>query len=764
MSLMKTVMAGIVQIMPDREHDELRDAHRVIGKSVDRVDGRVKVTGKAPFTAEYELDGLVHAALVYSTVANGKIKSIEASAAEQAPGVLAVITHLNAPKMKAPPLFNPSGGSGAAGSKLNVLNTDEVLYDGQPIAVVVAQTLEQAEAAAALVKAEIEPSAAKVSFLAAKAQPEKPANIMGEEREVKHGDPDKAFADAPVQVDLEFDTPRYNHNPIELHATTATWQGPDRVLVYDATQFIRGNADTLAEIFSLKPEDVRVVSPYVGGGFGSKGSVWPHVQLTVLAAKVVQRPVRTVLSREGVFRVVGGRTPSSQRVRLGSTPEGHFTALMHTGVTATSMTNDYAEQFTFPARFMYGSDTYLVDQDYVHLNTTANTFMRAPGESIGTFALESAIDELSWKLNMDPIELRLQNEPEKQPAKKLPFSSRHLPEAFRRGAEKFGWAQRPKQVRAKREGEWLIGTGVAAAFYPAYRYPAAARVHINADGSAVIQTSGQEMGMGTATVQSQAAAERLGLTMDKVRFEYGDSTLPQAPVAGGSNQTVSLALAVKEASDKLLKDILKLVRGDERSPLSTAQLEDVEARNNGLFLRDKPNSGETYAQILQRAGKASMDAEATSGKPLEAMKWAMGSFGAQFCEVRVNEITGELRISRWLGVFDTGRILNPKTATSQFRGGIIMGIGMAMLEETYFDDRFGRIMNPSLAEYHVPVNLDIPYIDVEFLDIPDPETPLGAHGIGEIGITGAAAAIANAVYHATGKRIRTLPITLDKLM
>lgn len=764
MSLMKSVMQGIAQVMPDREQDELRDAHRVLGKPVDRIDGRVKVTGQAPFSAEYELDGLVHAALVYSTVAKGTIQSIDIDEAQKAPGVLAVVTNANAPRMKNPPLFDPGGGTDAAGSKLNVLNTDEVLYDGQPIAMVIAETLEQAEFATSLVKAQIEAEPAKTSFLAAKGKSEKPANIMGEDREVKHGDPEAVFAAAPFQVDHEYQTPRYNHNAIELHATTAAWESEDRLVVYDATQFLRGNADTIAKMFSLKPDNVHVISPYVGGGFGGKGSVWPHVQLTVLAAKIVQRPVRMVLSREGVFRITGGRTPSDQRVRLGANADGHLTALMHTGVTATSFTNDFAEQFTFPARFVYGSDTFLVDQEYVHLNTTANTFMRAPGESIGTFALESAIDELAWKLNMDPIELRLKNEPEKQPAKKLPFSSRNLPEAYKRGAEKFGWAQRPKQVRAQREGEWLIGTGVATAFYPAYRFPAAARVHINADGSAVIQTSGQEMGMGTATVQSQHAAERLGLPMEKIRFEYGDSTLPQAPVAGGSNQTISLALAVKEASDKLLKEILKLVRGDERSPLSKAQLEDVEPRSNGLFLRDRPNTGETYAQILHRAGKVSMNAEATSGQPLELMKYAMASFGAQFCEVRVNEITGELRILRWLGVFDTGRILNPKTATSQFRGGIIMGIGMAMMEETYFDDRFGRIMNPSLAEYHVPVNLDIPYIDVEFLDIPDPQTPLGAHGIGEIGITGAAASIANAVYHATGKRVRNLPITLDKLM
>lgn len=764
MSLKNTIMQGIVQVMPDRAEDELKDAHRVLGKPIDRIDGRDKVMGKAPFAAEHNLANLANAALAFATIASGSIASIDTERAQAVPGVLAVVTHKNAPRMKQPPIFDPQGGSDAAGSKLNVLNTDEILYDGQPIALLIAETLEQAEFAASLVTVKYKTESAVTAFVAAKQKSVKPANVMGEDREVIHGEPDKAFATAPVQIDQHYETPRYNHNAIELHSVTAVWEGDERLTVYDATQFIAGEAHTLAKIFGLKPENVHVIAPYVGGGFGGKGSVWPHVHLCALAAKVVQRPVRIVLSREGVFRVVGGRTPSDQHVQLGATPDGHLTVLSHTGVTATSFTNEFAEQFTFPARFLYKADNYRVDQDVTHLNSTANTFMRAPGESIGTFALESAMDELALKLGIDPIELRKRNDTDKQPAKGLPFSSRNLIKAFEVGAEKFGWANRPAEPRSRRDGEWLIGQGVATAFYPAYRFPAAARVHLNQDGSVIVQCGGQEMGMGLATVQTQHIAERMGVNMSQVRFEYGDSTLPQAPVAGGSNQTVSIALAIKEACDKLHEEILKLVKGDDRSPLNKAKLEEVEAHSNGLYLKGKPGIGETYAAILQRAGKVSLDAEATSGQPMEMMKWAMGSFGAQFCEVRVNEITGEIRIARWLGVFDCGRILNPKTASSQFRGGIIMGIGMALTEETYFDDRFGRIMNPSLAEYHVPVNLDVPHIEVEFLDIPDPHTPLGAHGIGEIGITGAAASIANAIYNATGKRIRKLPITLDLLM
>ncbi len=764
MSLKSTVMQAVVQVMPDRDRDELSDAHRVLGQPIDRLDGIDKVTGAAPFSAEYPLPGLVYAALAYSTVAKGTIRSIDTEAAEKAPGVLAILTHKNAPKMKNPPLLNPVGGSGAAGSKINVLNIDEIFYDGQPIAVAVADTEERAEEAARLIRATYETEQAKLSFDAAKPDASHPKQVMMDDTEVKHGDPEAALKGAPFVVDQRYETPKYNHNPIELHTTTAVWEGKNKLTVYDGSQFLTGCVETLAEIFSLKEEDVRVISQYVGGGFGSKGSVWPHVQLCALAARVTGKPVRLVVSREGVFRIVGGRTPSDQRVALAADKEGKLLSLIHTGVTATSFTNDFPEQFTFPARHMYGSENLLVDQSVVHLNTTANTFMRAPGESIGTFALESAMDELACATGIDPVELRIRNDAHEDPAKKTPFSARHFKEALRLGAEKFGWEKRPQKVRSQRDGDWLIGQGVAAAFYPVYRRVTSARVRLDVDGTALVQCGAQAMGMGTSTVQTQHAAERLGLPMEKVRFEYGDTDLPKAGVAGGSSQTISIALAVEEACEKLKKELLKLVEKDDRSPLHGARLDEVEARSGGLFRRKDRSKGESYAAILARAEKSFLEAEATPGQPLETLKYSMGSYGGQFCEIRVSEITGEARVARWVGAFDTGRILNPKTARSQFLGGIIMGIGMALTEETYFDERMGRIMNPSLAEYHVPVALDVPEIEAYALDIPDPHTPLGAHGIGEIGITGAAAAIANAIHHATGKRIRSLPLTLDKLM
>jgi xanthine dehydrogenase YagR molybdenum-binding subunit len=390
--------------------------------------------------------------------------------------------------------------------------------------------------------------------------------------------------------------------------------------------------------------------------------------------------------------------------------------------------------------------------------------MRAPGESIGTFAVESAIDALSYELQMDPIELRARNEPTTDPVSSHPFSSRQMREAYRLGAERFGWQQRPAAPRSQRTGDWWLGQGVATGTYPVYRMVTAARVRINADGTALIQTSCQEMGMGTATVQTQHAAERLGLPIEKIRFEYGDSTLPAASVAGGSSQTVSVALAVHEAADKLLDQLLALSRKSRESSLREAAASDVHLSQEGVFYKDRPLVGEKYTAILANVEQGFIETEVKTGAPLEVMKYSMHSYAAQFCEAAVHAHTGEVRIRRWVGAFDTGRILNPKTAESQFRGGIIMGIGMALTEETMFDDRSGRIMNATLAEYHVPVQADVPHIDIVYTDIADPHTPLGAHGIGEIGITGAAAAIANAVYHACGVRVTDLPITLDKLL
>jgi len=765
MSVLQKIAETVAQFLPNKEPDPLIHKHGYVGKPFSRVDGQLKVKGEARFTAEFKIENLAYAALVCSSIAKGRVVRVDASEAEQVPGFITVITHENMPKTKAPPLLDVSDfSSGFAASNLPILQDDKVYWDGQPVAVVVAGTLEQAEYAASLIRVEYQAEVPEVSFDGLKRDAVVPSDILGEPSEVKIGDADKSLSDAEVTVDNIYRTPRYNHNAIEPHATIAVWNDDGSLTLFETTQAVNENRNTIAKIFGLRREEVRVVAPFVGGGFGGKGGMWNNTSLCAAAAKVADRPVKLVLSREDVFRVVGGRTISEQRVALGANKVGKLTALIHTGTTATPTHSRYAEQCTFPPRHLYASDNILVGQKMVYLDMVANTWMRAPGESIGTYALESAIDELAYKLKIDPIELRRINEPEKDPTTDREFSSRNLIEAYRRGAEKFGWHARSPEPRSQRDGEWLIGQGVATAYYPVYRFPAAARVRISADGTAIVQAGANEMGMGTATVQIQEAAESLGLPIDKVSFHYGDSNLPESPTAGGSCQTVSIAAAVQAAVEKAQREMLTLAGDEYDSPLASAKYEQIEARDGGLFRADEPSKGETYSSILQRVGQDFVEVEARSGMPLELMKYSMGSYGAQFCEVRVNEESGEVRVSRWLGSFDCGRILNPKTATSQLRGGIIMGIGMALMEETLFDERKGRIMNPSLAEYHVPVNLDVPHIEIIYNDIPDEHTPLGAHGIGEIGITGTAAAIANAIFHATGKRVRDLPITLDKLL
>jgi xanthine dehydrogenase YagR molybdenum-binding subunit len=760
MSIIQDAIKAVVRLLPDKAPDPLTEAQGALRKPLSRIDGPLKVTGKARFAAEVPFDDITYAALVYSTIARGRITSIDTKEAEAAPGVLLVMTYQNAPRMPAPPLMmiDPKG---AAGSNLPVMQDASIHWNGEPVAVVVAEQQEQADYAATLIRATYEAAPADTSFDRVKLKAKAPDSILGEPATIAVGDAERALAKADVRIDRIYRSPRHNHCAIELHAVTVAWKG-DELTVHDATQLLNLTRSSLAHVFGIAEEKVRVLSPFVGGGFGNKG-LWSHQILAAAAARMVRRPVRLVLSREGVFRATGGRTLTEQRVALGAAADGRLTALIHTGVAGMTAHNYCPEQFTFPARHLYAADSVLISQTIAELDMVANTFMRAPGESIGTFALESAIDELAEAMKLDPIELRRCLEPEKDPTSGLPFSSRHLVEAYRRGAERFGWERRNPRPRSQRDGDWLIGLGVGTATYPYYRMPGgAARIRLTVDGRAIVQMASHEMGMGTATVQAQHAAERLALPVDRVIFEYGDTALPSGTLAGGSSQTASIVAAVTAASEELFKELLKLAGND--SPLAGLKPDDVEARDGGLCHRDDSGRCESYVSILKRAGQDELACEAAAPAPTEMAKYSMHSYGAQFCEVRVNDVTGEVRVSRCLGSFDTGRILNPKTAASQFRGGIIMGLGLALSEETLFDERTGRIMNPSLAEYHVPVHLDVPRIDVIWNDIPDPHSPLGLHGIGEIGITGVGAAVANAVYNATGTRIRELPITLDKLL
>ncbi len=748
------------KLMPGNNPDPLiRQKHGLIGKPVSRLDGAHKVSGAARFAAEFPMERMLYAALAYSTVARGRITKLDTAAAEAAEGVALVMTHRNAPRMKPAPAFM-TADKAAAGDDLPIMQDEQIHWNGQPIAVVLAETQEQADQAKSLIRATYETEPATTVFEDAKTRT-KPGVFQGQPLLLEIGNAEAALAAAPHKVDFVYRTPRHSHNPIELHAATLGWMGDD-LIVHDASQCVTHVAWSLAQVFGIDEKQVHVTSPYVGGGFGSK-TLWQHQILGAAASKLAGRPVRIVLSREGVYRIVGGRTLTEQRVAIGAQDDGRFDALIQTGVVAMGRHNNMPEPFILPARSAYASGSFRLDVETAQMDVLANTFMRAPGEAVGTFALESAVDELADQMGIDPVELRIRNEPEKDPTSGTPFSSRHIVEAYRTGAERFGWAMRKAKPGLRREGEWLIGMGCATATYPYYRMPGgAARLTLKNDGHVTVQIAAHEMGMGTATTQTMVTADRLGLSMECVTVQYGDSHMPGVVLAGGSQQTASVGAAVIAAHRKLVIKLLKLAGKD--SPLAGLDPDEVVGQHGNLCKLDSPECRESYVSILDRAGREDVTVEATAPPPLEFTHWSMHSHGAMFCEVRVNAITGETRVTRFLGSFDCGRILNSKTAASQFRGGIVMGLGLALMEETQYDERNGRVMNPSLAEYHVPVHMDVPEIDVIWTDIADPHAPMGAHGIGEIGITGVGAAVANAVFNATGKRVRDLPITLDKTL
>ena len=762
----QAVMKRVVELAPDswmpggRPDPLIRHKHGLIGAPVSRIDGPLKVQGGARFAAEFALEGMTYAALAYSTVAKGRIATLDTSEAEAAPGVVLVMTHRNAPKMKPVPVFM-AAAKAVGGDDRPVMQSDSIGWNGQPVALVLAATQEQADHAKSLIRITYESEPAVTSFAAARAQGTEPGMFQGQPLQLAVGDAERALADAPFKVDAAYTTPRHNHNAIEPHAATVVWHG-DELTIHDATQAVSHTAWSLAQVFGLAEDQVHVSSPYVGGGFGGK-TLWQHQVLAAAAAKLSGRPVRIALSREGIYRIVGGRSITEQRLALGAQADGRLDAIIHTGTVTMTRHNALPEPFIVATRSAYAAGSFKLDVEVAYLDALPNTFMRAPGEAVGTFALESAIDELAHALGMDPVELRIRNEPERDPTDGTPFSSRHIVEAYRSGAERFGWDKRIAAPRTRREGEWLVGMGTATATYPYYRMPGgAARITLTRDGHAKVEIAAHEMGMGTATAQSQVCAERLGLTLDQVSFVYGDSALPGVVLAGGSQQTASIGASVVAAQRALVVELLKLAGND--SPLAGLKADEVGGLDGGLAKLDEPARHESYASILARAGRSEVVVVGEAPLPLEAQHWSMHSYGAMFCEVRVNAMTGETRVSRFLGSFDCGRILNAKTASSQFRGGIIMGLGLALMEETQFDERNGRIMNPSLAEYHVPVHMDVPDIDIIWTDIADPHAPMGAHGVGEIGITGTGAAVANAIFNATGKRVRDLPITLDKLL
>jgi xanthine dehydrogenase YagR molybdenum-binding subunit len=741
-----------------------------VGKPFDRVDGRLKVTGGARYTAEWKLDNLAYGALVTSTIASGKVTSIDTRAAEKARGVLAVITHRNALRLRSQEQKERPGVDPEVGTPLSPLQDEIVRYNGQPLAVLVADTFERAAQAARLIRIDYAHDHAITTFSQAERSAFLPSEAhngkRGEKRsaDYQRGEPDSAFAVAEVRVEQTYSTVPNHHNAMEPHATTAVWEG-EKLVLYDKTQWVDNVGEQIALAFGLKTADVRVISPFVGGAFGAALRAWPHVLIAALAARQVRRPVKLVLTRSQVFVVPGYRPQTSQTVKLGATRDGKLTAIRHDGIGQTSMYEEYTESLLDATRLFYACPNVATRYRLarMHVNTPAS--MRAPGEASGMFALESAIDELAIALQLDPIELRLRNHADVDPQTGHPWSSKSLKECYAQAADKFGWNRRNPQPRSMREGNLLIGYGMASATWSTNRQPATVQVRLLVDGTALVRTAASDIGPGTYTVMTQIAADALGMPFDKVHFELGDTRYPKAPVQGGSMTVASVGSAVYEVATLARTRACGLASRDTASPLHLTPANEITVEKGILFATRNPSRQESYADLLKRHGQDAVDVTQQSKPPGGPKKFTTRAFGAHFVEVRVDAELATVRIARVVSALAAGRIINPKTAGSQAIGGIVGGIGMALLEEGVRDERNARIVNDNLADYHMPVHADIPEIEAFYVDEEDPHVnPIGAKGLAEMSLCGVAAAVANAVYHATGKRVRDLPITPEKLL
>ena len=698
----------------------------ILGRPMDRVDGPLKVRGAATYASDVTYPDLTHAALVQSTIAAGAIRRIDSARAEAAPGVLAVITHQNAPRLADPPSepFYPSARF--------PLKDDKILHHGQHLGVVVAETRAQAVAAARLVTVDYEETAPVLGIESPDAAiVRNPYGI-----ELERGNVAAALASADVVYDETFKIAAETNSPMGLFTTVARWEG-DRLVVHDSTQWTLMVRRTLATMFGLSEESVRVLAPYIGGGFGAGLRAWPHTMLTALAARVVGRPVKLVLTRPQMFNSVGHRPETRQRVRLGATRAGRLIAIDHEGTSTRGIADGNVEPITLATGAAYAWPNVATHDRHVLLNIPAPCAMRAPGSAEGNFAIESALDELSYQLQIDPIELRLLNYAEVHPQSGLPWSSKALRECFRTGAERFGWTKRDPRIGSMRSGHHLVGYGVAGVTYEWFSSSCKASISIGRDGRARVQSAATDIGTGTYTIATQVAAELLGVDVSQVDVAIGDSDMPLAPQSGGSGLAISLSGAIENAAANLQRKLDELRGG---------------------------RSGESYVDILSRHGldELTADGEVTP-HPEQASMAPSPAFAAQFAEVHIDADLGLLRVARMVTAVDGGRILNEKLARSQIMGAVVMGIGMAMLEETIFDAT-GRVANATFGDYLIPVNADVPDLDVVFVGEPDRFNALGIKGVGEIGIIGVAAAIANAVYHATGRRLRSLPITIDQLL
>jgi len=748
---------------------------QALGSPLDRADGRLKIQGLATYAIEKSLENMAYAVVVQSTIPHGRIRSMNIERARQSPGVLAVYNHHSGLIIHPAKTF---GQGGAAAQAFLPLQDDKVLWNGQHIALVVAKTLEQATEAAALIETEYEQQAAIVHPDNPDAKPETVDALT-----IEWGDAVPALAQAEVQIGGVYTTPREYNSPIEPHGCIAHWQDGSLTL-WEPSQWVGGARQVVSEWMAIDREKVRVISPYVGGGFGCKGGIQPHSALACVAARELKRPVKLALTRPQTFTAFGGRPRTHQQLALGASRDGTLQSIVHDSWNETALNDVHKEPCNAVTPLMYASPNFLSHHKLIHLNTVNPSWMRAPGENPSAFALEVAMDELAWALKMDPLALRLKNYAEQDPQAKIPWSSRQLREAYQQGADAFGWSKRSLEPRSLREGRQLIGWGMASGTYPVRRTPGEAQIVLYADGRLEVQSSGVDIGTGTYTILAQTAADVLLVAPESITVLLGDTLLPRAPVAGGSQLANLLTGAVHKTALALRDMLITLAVSTEKSPLWQQSPAAVALADGFLWLSDKPNLRVSFSELLRLSGNdkliahqdtfattASEDdrnkADSTSSMMVPPTEGGVSahSWSAIFVEVAVDEDFGTVRVKRMVGAFDSGRIYNPKLTESQWIGGMVMGIGQALLEEGAIDDRDGRITNANLADYLVAVNADIP--ELTTIDVGKPDylaTVLGGKAVGELGIVGVAAAISNAVWHATGKRIRDLPITQDKLL
>ncbi len=732
-----------------------------IGQPLTRREGMLKVTGGARYAADNHPPGMLHAVLAVSSIARGRVVALDVAAAQAHPGVVVVMTPDNAPKLAE----DPDAKLHPFMFRLDVLQNDRVRYANQPIAVVVATTLEAATEGAALLSPRYEAEPARMGLDAAESFVP-PAVGVGNPAQMQHGDVAAGLATAARRIEATFETAAQYHNAMEPHAIVAAWDG-DRLSIDTPSQGLAMAQARIAGLFGIAPDNIHIRSPFLGGGFGSKGLFSGPQVLGIMAARLVGRPVKLVLRREQMYGPVGHRAPTRQTLRLGTNGDGALTAIDHHTRTASSTFDDFFEPASDASHTLYASPAIATSHDAVRLDTGTPMFMRAPGEATGSIALESAIDEMAQACGMDPLAFRLKNYAEVEPISGKPFSSKALRACYAQGAERFGWARRklaPRQMRD--DSGLLVGWGMGTATFPALMFQAQARAVIRADGGGVMEIGAHDMGQGAWTALAQIAADSLGLEIERVAFRSGTSNLPDGGIAGGSAHTATAGMAIHGAGADVIARLADLAMGDDRSPLFGAGNAGVVARGGRLLRRDDESRGESYVDILARAGLPEIEGRGKSAAdPAAQSAYAMHAHGAVFAEVKVDPELGQVRVSRLVGAFAAGRIINPRMVRSQYYGGMIWGVSFALHEHAVMDPRTGRPMNANLGEYHVPVNADIPDLEAILVEEDDPHVnALGIKGVGEIGITGTAGAVANAVWHATGYRARRFPITLDHLI